>query len=120
LDKMRGLLLLPTLFVIGQSLTCYHCIGSDCDTADSRITDTVVCPIGSFCQTTKFQYFDADINEVRATKPVRGCSVARGCMNSLNVEACKADPQQFMMVGCITRFCCDSDLCNTIEAKDLL
>ncbi|KAF8357769.1 hypothetical protein PRIPAC_92764 [Pristionchus pacificus] len=117
---MRNILVFSSLLVISHCLTCYHCIGTDCDTVVTRSTSTIECPVGSFCQTAKFQYFDSDYNQVRATKPARGCSVARGCMNSLNVDSCKSDPQQFMMIGCPTRYCCDTDLCNTIEAKDLL
>ncbi|GMT19898.1 hypothetical protein PFISCL1PPCAC_11195, partial [Pristionchus fissidentatus] len=102
------------------ALKCYHCIGNDCDTAYTRITSTIDCPVGSFCQTAKFEYFDGEYNEVRSTHVARGCSVARGCMNSIGVDRCKADPQQFMLVGCPTRYCCDADLCNTIEGKDLI
>ncbi|MFH4978729.1 hypothetical protein AB6A40_005438 [Gnathostoma spinigerum] len=74
--------------------------------------EIVECEEGAVCQSVFFQYQDAGDNSFRISDVTRSCSFDFGCDSLLNANTCKEDILQFAGIGCETRICCSTDLCN--------
>ncbi|PAV80176.1 hypothetical protein WR25_08694 [Diploscapter pachys] len=112
---MWSSVLLLSLFVTTQSLKCWNCVGSDCDTyrKDYSNWELEECAEGAQCQTTHYTFHSNELNETFFGIVTRSCSYETGCMPNKMTRSCLNNVNMMVGAGCYQRECCMTDGCNT-------
>ncbi|CAO4371623.1 unnamed protein product [Caenorhabditis nigoni] len=117
---MTPIYFLATLLIFGQfpasidSIQCWNCVGIDCDTyrSSSKNWELVTCQEGSVCQKTDYKFYSNQKNQSIDIHTVRSCSYETGCTWDRS-KSCTKNSVEYAGRGCVDRFCCGRDKCNS-------